>query len=350
MVRGQPSAQITRYERVVEMSFKSVLDHLPHTSPDHHDDGFWAALIAQEPVSTDVTEPAWLPTPPLPTPPAQSDSETAATTDPWVLAETYRQTDQILHLTVTDYNKGGLIVMWHDIQGFVPASQLLDLPQFHIEQQRIRALKGWLHRQLTLKIIEVNRKSSRLILSERASQVEATDRQELLQQLQTGDRIFGIVSNLTDFGAFIDLGGVEGLIHISELSWSRVTHPSQVVQPGQHLQALVLEIERENGRVALSRKRLKSNPWHNVESRYHPGQLVTGVVSNVVNFGAFVQLEEELEGLVHISELAEGAFLHPRNVVQKGETVQARVLLVDGANKRLSLSLRLPGNEMTPGY
>ena len=148
------------------------------------------------------------------------------------------------------------------------------------------------------------------------------------------------MTNLTTFGAFVDLGGVEGLIHISELSWDRVHHPSDVVHPGQQVETYVLGVNPEEGRIALSLKRLRPNPWSDVESRYYIGQLVDGEVTNVVSFGAFVRLEEGLEGLIHISELAEGSFLHPRNVVREGDMVRVRVLSIDGANQRLGLSLR----------
>jgi small subunit ribosomal protein S1 len=261
-------------------------------------------------------------------------------TDPWQIAEECQKNDECLTLPIAGYNKGGLLVYWQGLQGFVPASQLIDFPQVQTSHDRINILKEWLERELSLKIIEVNRAANRLILSQRAALVGADERESLFEQLAPGDLVEGEVTNLTDFGAFIDLGGVEGLIHISELSWSRVTHPGQILSPKQSVRVKVLDVQPDEGRIALSRKRLHRNPWQDVETRYRPGQIVTGVVSNVVNFGAFIQLEEELEGLVHISELAEGTFLHPRNVVQKGEQVQAKVLHVSGSDKRLALSMR----------
>ncbi|MCA9959535.1 MAG: S1 RNA-binding domain-containing protein [Chloroflexota bacterium] len=322
--------------------------------PSHDDNDFWSALFAQEETLSShdtqhATDEHWEPLPPpdnKPTPP--QSTAPIEEKNPWQLAQEYMDADEVIRLRVVSYNKGGLIVYWHGLQGFVPASQLIDFPQFHIEQQRIRALQQWVHRWLTLKIIEVNTQSNRLIMSERASQVSAEDRDQLLYNIAPGDKLTGTVSNLTDFGAFLDLGGIEGLIHISELSWSRVTHPSKVLRPGQQTDVIVLEVDRNNGRVALSRKRLKNDPWHQIEDRYQPGQIVEGVVSNVVSFGAFVQLEDELEGLVHISELAEGNFLHPRNVVSRGEQVRARVLAVSGKEKRLSLSLRVMANGHNP--
>jgi len=188
---------------------------------------------------------------------------------------------------------------------------------------------------------------NRLILSERATLVEADQREKLFYRIEPGQIHEGTVTNLTNFGAFVDLGGVEGLIHISELSWSRVIHPSDMVEPDQEVRVKVLNVDSENGRVALSLKRLRENPWLTVDERFKPGQLVEGIISNVVSFGAFVMIEDELEGLIHISQLAEGVFLHPRNVVQKGQIVVARVLKVDGDNKRLALTLRgLPAEDV----
>jgi len=258
----------------------------------------------------------------------------------WLTAQETLEADKTLQLTIIGCNKGGLLVYWNGLQGFVPASQLVDFPQFHRETERLQALRTWIGQRLGLKIIEVNHLTNRFILSERAALVEASQRERLLRRISPGDQLSGQVTNLTKFGAFVDLGGVEGLIHISELSWSRVIHPLDIVKPGQTVTVLVLSVNPSSGRVALSLKQLRPDPWHDVETRYQPGQLVEGTVSNVVHFGVFVQLEEELEGLVHISELAEGTFLHPRNVVQTGDRVVAQVLQVDGPAKRLALSLR----------
>ncbi|MCA9876091.1 MAG: S1 RNA-binding domain-containing protein [Anaerolineales bacterium] len=311
---------------------------------NQRDDSFWAALFAHgetdtvpEDADQDTAIPVdrspdgqltWTPSPPTPA------------ANPWDLAQQAYDDESLLDLTVSGYNKGGLLVQWHGLPGFVPASQLIDFPQFHVASQRAQVLKDAVNKTLTLRIIEVNPRSNRLILSERAAQVEAEQRQTILESIDVGDVLTGKVTNLTDFGAFVDLGGVEGLIHISELSWSRVPHPSKIVHPDQELEVLVLGVDQENERVALSLKQLHPDPWVTAETRYQPGQLVEGVVSNIVNYGAFVLLEPELEGLVHISELAEGSFLHPRNVVDIGDRVTARVLQVDGRAKRLALSLR----------
>jgi small subunit ribosomal protein S1 len=153
------------------------------------------------------------------------------------------------------------------------------------------------------------------------------------------------VTNLCSFGAFVDLGGVEGLVHISELSWGRVDHPSDVLQVGQEADVYVLNVDRAKKRIGLSLKRLLPDPWSSVEDRYVEGQLVQGLITNVVSFGAFARIEEGLEGLIHVSELAEGDFMHPRNVVKEGDMVTVRIVNIDSANHRLGLSLRQVSGE-----
>ncbi len=310
------------------------------------DDSYWEELIAQEDSFADpaaTSEPEnfdWPATGSNGQNILLSADGNVPDKNPWKKAQAVFHSDEALELRVSGYNKGGLLVHWNGLQGFVPASQLVDFPEFHYEVERIRALKTWLDKTLKLKIVELNPKNNRLIFSERASLVNAEQRDNLFDRVCPGDQLEGCVTNLAKFGAFVDLGGVEGLVHISELSWSRVMHPSDIVRPGQNISVLVMSVDHQNNRIALSLKRMNPDPWRGVEKRYKPGQLVKGVVNNIVNFGVFVQLENELEGLIHISELAEGSFLHPRDIVNKGQEVVARVLTVDGPSKRLALSLR----------
>lgn len=308
------------------------------------DETFWSTLFRQEssPQPPAEKEQAW---PVAGTIPVFNDPGAANSTS-WRLAEEAFRSDRVLELRVMGFNKGGLLVYWQDLQGFVPASQLVNFPLLHIEAERMGALAGLQGRTLSLKIIELNPGKNRLVLSERAAQVDTEQRVGLLFRLRPGDIVAGLVTNLSDFGAFVDLGGIEGLIHISELSWSRVVHPSRVVQPGQHVRVKVLRVDRERERIALSYKQMRANPWHTAESRYQSGDMVEGIISNVTAFGAFVLLEEELEGLVHISELPEIPFVHPRDIVQEGERITVRVLQVSGDEKRLALSLR---KESPPG-
>jgi small subunit ribosomal protein S1 len=201
------------------------------------------------------------------------------------------------------------------------------------------ALAGHIGKTMDLRIIEIDRERRRLILSERCAQLgDQVD--SLLGALQPGQVCKGRITNLCAFGAFVDLGGFEGLIHISELSWGRVNTPDEVVKPGEPVEVMVLEINAPAQKIALSLKRMQPDPWQGIENRYRVGQMVEGVITNVVNFGAFARLEAGLEGLIHISELAEGSFMHPRNVVNEGDRVRVRVLHVDGEHHRVALTMR----------
>ncbi len=277
-----------------------------------------------------------------------TDDDSTFETDPhgpldtdWVAIGAITQKDEVVPLKVIGYNRGGLLVEWRTLRGFVPASQLIDFPTAQNGFVRRSGLVDRVGQTLQLRVIELSPEKNRLILSERAAQAQPGERDNILLGLKSGDTIEGDITNLCDFGAFVDLGGLEGLIHISELSWGRVAHPTQLLERGQHVTAYVLDVDRSAGRIALSLKRLRPDPWKTVEERYAIGQIVEGIITNVVDFGAFACIEEGLEGLIHVSELAEGHFLHPRNVVDEGQTVQARILSINGDARRLGLSLRL---------
>lgn len=272
--------------------------------------------------------------PPVPPPPPSPED------DGWTAAFRAMEEKNILTLPVVDYNRGGLLVEWNGYQGFVPVSHLANTPTYLDEREREGLLRACVGRKLHLYVIEVDPERQRLVLSERATCAEEQHRRARLESLKPGDICSGRVTGICSFGAFVNIGGLEGLIHISELSWNRVNHPAQVLRPGQEVQVSVLNVDRERGRVGLSLKRVRPDPWRTVEERYRVGQIVQGVVTHVVDFGAFVQVEDGVEGLIHLSELAEGQFLHPRNVVQEGMVVQLRVIHVDAAQRRLGLSLR----------
>ncbi len=258
----------------------------------------------------------------------------------WQLAQASSENEEILELEVTGYNRGGLLVQLNGLRAFVPASQLVDSPN-HLEyEERDAELASRVGHVLPLKIIDLDRTRNRLILSERDAISNEEREARLLAQLCTGDIRRGRVTNLCSFGAFVDLGGAEGLIHISEISWGRVGHPGDVLQTGDEVEVYVINVNREEKKVGLSLKRLQPDPWTTVEERYQVGQLIEGTITNVVSFGAFARVEEGLEGLIHISELAEGNFLHPRNVVKEGDVVTARILNINSVNHRLGLSLR----------
>ncbi len=257
----------------------------------------------------------------------------------WARAAVLLDSSESLVITVTGHNRGGLLAGFGTVQGFIPASHLLTAPPSQTPMQRMSSLAARTGESLTVRVVEIDRERRRLILSERLArqdgQVDA-----LLASLRPGQICQGRVTNLCPFGAFVDLGGYEGLIHISELSWGRVGSPEEVVRPGDEVKLLVLEVSPDDRKISLSLKRLRPDPWQGVEERYAIGQVVEAVITNVVNFGAFARLEEGLEGLVHVSELAQGNFMHPRNVVREGDRVRARVLQVDGSKRRIALTLR----------
>jgi small subunit ribosomal protein S1 len=319
------------------------------TTDRRMDEEYWEAILNQGEASArnsdlEIAEPwAGFQYPLTDAPPNDDASHQERDSDSdslWALAHTLLETGEVLELKVADYNRGGLLVDWDGLRGFVPASHLLGFSSYLDEESRRSELARRVGECLKLKIIELNAQERRFILSERVATDEAQRRVELLAQVQPGDVLQGCVTNLCSFGAFVDLGGVEGLIHISELSWGRIDHPRDVLKSGQLVDVYVLNVNPDQGRVGLSLKRMLPDPWETVDDRYEPNQLIKGIITNVVSFGAFARLEEGLEGLIHVSELAEGNFLHPRNVVQEGDEVVARVLSVDGQRRRIALSLR----------
>lgn len=256
----------------------------------------------------------------------------------WQRAQQLLESGEIVKATVTGYNKGGLLCAFGSIQGFVPASQIAN-----VGREAAPDLAQFVGRELDLKVIEVNRKRRRLILSERQAvrETRAQQRERILAELREGEIRSGRVSNLCEFGAFVDLGGgLEGLVHLSELAWARVHHPREVLKVGQEIDVLVMHVNREDERISLSIRRIQPDPWTLVGDKYRAGQVVEGVVSHLTKFGAFVELEPGIEGLVHLSELAEGIVADPAGVVDEGERVSVLILSVEPERHRLSLSLR----------
>ncbi len=313
------------------------------------DEGYWQALLEQGEIAPGAVPPTTGPQEIFvavesrdipPREPAVKEGNTVLDVEHgWQMAQLALDRGELFSLRVSGVNRGGLLVDWNGLQGFVPASHLREMPRSQNPRERMQELTRYLGDSVRVRLIEVDPQQNRLVFSERAT-TSPPSPAEILNSLRPGHVCQGVVTNLTSFGAFVDLGGIEGLIHISELSWDRVHDPRDILQPGQRLEVHVLGVNPDEGRIALSLKRMRPNPWKEVESRYRVGQLHEGTVTNVVSFGAFVRLEEGVEGLVHISELAEGNFLHPRNVVREGDIVRVRVLNVDPANQRLGLSLR----------
>jgi small subunit ribosomal protein S1 len=261
----------------------------------------------------------------------------------WRIAQDQYERGDLLEAEVIDHNKGGLIVNLEGIRGFVPISQILNLKREDTAdnaetQAKLQSMVG---RKLQLKIIEINRNRNRLILSERLAVQEwrAKRREELLNELQVGEVRKGVVSNLSNFGAFVDLGGADGLVHISQLAWSRVNHPSEVLKVGQEVEVQVLSVDKEKKKIALSIKRAEVDPWTTVEQRYQVGQLVTGTITKIAPFGAFARIEDGVEGLIHLSELPAGQ-QDPKAVLKEGQEVQVRILRIDAERRRLGLSIR----------
>jgi small subunit ribosomal protein S1 len=251
----------------------------------------------------------------------------------WKRIEQAAESGEPVEGIVIEVVKGGLILDL-GVRGFLPAS-LVDI-------RRVQDLDEFMGGTLRCKVIELNRSRNNVVLSRRAVLEEERRemRQAILDRLSPGDVVEGTISNIVDFGAFVDLEGIDGLIHISELSWSHVNHPSEILEIGQDVRVKVLDIDRERQRISLGLKQTQSDPWQDVIDAYDQGDVVQGRVTKVVTFGAFVEIVPGVEGLVHISELAAHHVENPREVVSQGETVQAKIIEMDAERRRLSLSLK----------
>jgi small subunit ribosomal protein S1 len=257
----------------------------------------------------------------------------------WEYAMSVYKQDQIVALAVTGHNRGGLLVEGPELNGFVPYSHLVDMI-CEAEPQRENFLAAYQGRELRLKVIECVPEEGRIVFSERAARADAGRRTQLFQTIEPGQNVRGEVTNITDFGVFIDLGGVEGLIHISELSWGRVVHPSHVLKLGQEVEVQVLDVLPERCRIALSLKRLHPNPWLTAPERYTVDKIVPALVTTVATFGVFARLEEGLEGLVHISEMNLPEGKQVKDTYREGQQITVRILHIDPAHQRLGLSLK----------
>ncbi len=266
----------------------------------------------------------------------------AQQTEDWKKAEALMTQELAWEGIVSEANRGGLIVLFGNLRGFVPASHVLDLPRGLNEDERKMRMQRLVGQKIPLKIIEVNRKRRRLVFSQRDAQRGNREARKelLLGELKEGDVRKGVVSGLRDFGAFVDLGGADGLIHISELAWHRVNHPKEVLKVGDEIDVYILRLDAEGKRIGLSLKRLQQNPWTTVEEIYHVGQTVEGVVSRVTQFGAFVSLEPGIEALLHTSQIAEPPPEDASLVVHEGQRLLMRVISIEADKQRLGLSLK----------
>ncbi len=259
----------------------------------------------------------------------------------WRRLQQQFEAGEVLQAKVINYNKGGVLVNLDGVRGFVPASQVTGISRGPDAQKQSDMAK-MVGSTLTLKIIEINRARNRLILSERQAvqEVREARKDEILDTLREGDVREGTVTSITDFGAFVDIGGADGLVHLSELSWSRVKHPAEILKVGDRVRVYVLNIDNDRKRIALSIKRTQDEPWQSISGRYELGQLVEATITQLASFGAFARLEDGVEGLIHVSEMGDGRIQHPRELVKEGDTVPVRIIRIDPARKRIGLSMR----------
>jgi small subunit ribosomal protein S1 len=261
----------------------------------------------------------------------------------WESVEALLEGDDIIESKILGYNKGGLIVGVRGLRGFVPASQISALRRSQAvgdtPEQRWARMIG---EQISVRIIEVDRSRRRLICSERAASSESRQsiKERVIEELEEGHVYTGRVTSLADFGAFININGADGLVHLSELSWDRIQHPNEILEVGQEVKVKVINIDREKKRIGLSLRALSDDPWRARVEKFSVGQLVEGIITRLTKFGAFARLEGDIEGLIHISEISENRIEHPKEVLKEGEVVSLRVIRIDPDQHRIGLSLR----------
>ncbi len=312
--------------------------------PPPLDESWWEAVLAEEEAHKSTSAGRAAATNSAAKQPTGRARNDQAAID-WNRASELYDRDEPICLQVTGYNRGGLLVSGEGLQGFVPISHLVEMPGNKSETEQEQLLANYLNRMLQLKVIECDQERGRVVFSERAALSQSGSRTLLLNQLQPGDCIQGAVTNITDFGVFVDLGGIEGLVHVSEISWGRVRHPSDVVRLGDVIRVFVIKVEQDRSRVALSMKRLRPNPWETAEQRYHPGQVAEATITSIVPFGAFARLEEGLDGLIHVSEITSEPGMNPVEALVEGQVLRVRILHVDASKQRLGLSLYVESEE-----
>jgi small subunit ribosomal protein S1 len=261
----------------------------------------------------------------------------------WKEAEDMLGSAQAYHGSIIGYNKGGLIVPVGSLRGFVPASQISLSRRVAMTgetpEQRWGKMVG---EPIDVRVIEVDRERRRLILSERAASTETREtlKERVIEELKEGEVRSGRVTSLADFGAFVNISGADGLVHLSEISWDRINHPSEKLKVGQEVKVKVISIDRDKKRIGLSIRQLEEDPWAQRVGHYQVGQLVEGNITRLTKFGAFARLEDDIEGLIHISEISEKRIEHPREVLHEGDVVTLRVIKIEPDNHRIGLSLR----------
>ncbi len=261
----------------------------------------------------------------------------------WRLLQEYYEQGKAFEAYISGYNRGGLLVNVEGLNAFVPLSQLAGRPDRKAPEATEKALADWVGRSILLKVIELNRRRNRAILSERAALQErrALQKDRLLQELQEGDIRRGRITSIRDFGVFVDLGGADGLVHLSELSWDRTSRsPQEMFQVGDEVDVYIMKVDQEARKIALSMRRAQPQQWEDLVADYREGQVAVGRVTKLAPFGAFVCLPGPVEGLIHISELADRRLNHPREVVAEGDLLPVKIVRIERERHRLSLSLR----------
>jgi small subunit ribosomal protein S1 len=271
----------------------------------------------------------------------------------WRVAQRHMERNEVFEATVVGYNKGGLLAEVDGVQGFIPTSHITGLRSDSADSPaRTAELAGRMNEVIKVKVIEMNRRRNRLILSERMAHQEwrTQQKERLIEELREGEVRTGRVSSISPFGVFIDLGGADGLAHISELSWDRSKTPQELVKIGDEVEAYILKVDPETKRIALSLRRAQPDRWEDIVTRYQIGQLVEGTVTKLATFGAFVRIDGALEGLVHISELSDRKIVNPKEVVAEGDVLTLKIVRIEPERHRLGLSLRQALDEYSPDY
>ncbi|HSK66569.1 MAG TPA: S1 RNA-binding domain-containing protein [Anaerolineales bacterium] len=305
------------------------------------DESWWESVLAEERLHA----PSRTPQPVVkPKPGVQEKVEPVQVIEPvqvnWDEVKEIYSADRIITMKVTGHNRGGLLVEADMLSGFVPFSHLIELAGKD-DQDRDLSLETYMGRTLNLKVIECVPEDGRVVFSERAALAEPGKRSMLFHTLENGAHVKGTVTNITDFGVFVDLGGVEGLIHISELSWGRVSHPNQIVSLGKEIEVQVLDVSAERCRVALSLKRMTSNPWERALLDFPINAVLPAVITSVLSYGAFARIDAGVEGLIHASEMPLAPNQSPRELLKEGQQIQVRVLHLDPSHQRMGLSMQL---------
>jgi small subunit ribosomal protein S1 len=260
----------------------------------------------------------------------------------WEVVEKMQESSEAFEGKIDGYNKGGLIVLVHGLRGFIPASQISMARRSLVQGDTPDRWAKMIGETISVRIIEVDRARRRLILSERAANPESRQslKERVIEGLEEGQVYTGRVTSVADFGAFVNVNGADGLVHLSELSWERVQHPSEVLEVGQEVKVKVISVDKDKKRIGLSIRALQGDPWNEKVARFKVGQLVEGTVTRLTKFGAFARLDGDVEGLIHISELSENRINHPKESVKEGDVLTLRVIRIDEDQRRIGLSLR----------